>query len=262
MGSGPVPATGGGGNRIRGPCLQALAPPPRLEIQVLAFLAFADAVPCLEGPSPPLLAGAGSSLETPLTPPPPPPAQEALPDSLPKGRADSPCQNFHLSAPQDAENENPKDRAGLPRACLQCRALREMPVGRAEKATVRCSPAQVTVTSAQTGDQAAEPRGHVASQTRPFKPLTSFLQCLGALAFPPPPGKPAHSAPRCCHPVLPSASSSQRRPPGLFASPQWVCITVDCLLTDSCPEAPFQGSSCKAVKFCLADMVFVLTAEP
>lgn len=82
-----------------------------LRLQVLAFVAFADAVPP-EGPSPPLLAGAGSSPETnPL------PHQEALLDPHLEAEVDPPCQNFPLSAPWDAEN--PEGRAGLPRAWSQ-----------------------------------------------------------------------------------------------------------------------------------------------
>lgn len=71
-------------------------------------MAFADSVPP-EGPYPPLLAGAGSSLR--LTP-----CHTRKPCLTPhlKAEADPPCQDFPLSAPGDAEN--PKGWAGLPRA--------------------------------------------------------------------------------------------------------------------------------------------------
>lgn len=107
----------------------------------------------------------------------------------------------------------------------------------------------------------------------PFRPLT-FLRCLRALAFPPPLGEPAHCNPPPPPPtptprqVLPSAFPSQRWPRGCLRHhsprcPVGVLMTVDPrILTVSCPQAPFQGSSCNTDKFCLVEMVFVLTAKP
>lgn len=108
---------------------------------MLAFLAFAEAVP-LSGrafPSSP-----GRCWLIPKEPPP----QEALPDPHPKGsRLTLPAQIsiclLHRMLRTLREGQSAE---GL----VRCRALSEMAVEGTEKAAVRCSPAQVTVTSAQT----------------------------------------------------------------------------------------------------------------